>query len=151
MILDAGELSKEAFLAIQKAETENGANIFMALIVRRRNKNKFMNSCGDILGSFDTSVEIEALDDANLVKLATEYAFRREFAIDEMGLLELHRRIADMQSDSHKVLLTEVKTIVDEAINHAVRVTPANFFRVLTGRRYNSNDMIVLTQRDFEE
>ena len=39
--------------------------------------------------------------------------------------------------------------MVDEAIHHANRKTPGHFFDILFARRYDDEDMIILTEKDF--
>ena len=43
----------------------------------------------------------------------------------------------------------EVKDIVDEAIRHANRKTLGHFLDILFARRYDDEDMIILTEKDF--
>ena len=47
------------------------------------------------------------------------------------------------------VTVIEVKQIVDEAIRHANRKTIGHFFDILLARRYDDEDMIILTEKDF--
>ena len=66
-----------------------------------------------------------------------------------MGMLELHTRVEELQTSDHSVTIAEVKEIVDEAIRRANKKTVGHFFDVLLGRRYDGEDMIVLTEKDF--
>ena len=75
--------------------------------------------------------------------------YDQEYTIDELGILALHTRIADMQTSDHEVTLGEIEELVDEAIYYADRKTPAHFFDVLLGKRYDEEDMIVLREKDF--
>ena len=45
--------------------------------------------------------------------------------------------------------MTPVKQIVDEAIRHASRKTLGHFLDILLARRYDDEDMIILTEKDF--
>lgn len=94
-------------------------------------------------------MDIEALDNDSLVKFGKKYARDLEYSIDELGVLALHTRVADMQTSDHAVTVAEVKQIVDEAIRHANRKTPAHFFDILLAKRYDEEDMIVLREKDF--
>ena len=42
-----------------------------------------------------------------------------------------------------------IKEIVDEAIAHANKKTLKHFFDVLFAKRYDDEDMIILTEKDF--
>lgn len=98
---------------------------------------------------FNLRVDLEALDDQTLVKYARKYALDQEYAIDELGILALHTRIADMQTGDHEVTLAEIEELIDEAIYYADRKTPKHFFDVLFGNRYDEEDMIILREKDF--
>lgn len=149
IVQNANELRRETLNSIRRA-LEN-EEMFVVFAILRRAKQRFMHDNSDMLDSFTSVFEIEPLDDKELVDYAIKYALSREYSIDEMGMLELHRRIDEKQTNDHFVLVPEVKKLVDEAIAHAMRKTPAHFFKLLTGKRYDENDMVVLTQKDFED
>ena len=87
-------------------------------------------------------------DDA-LVAYGKKYAYDLEYGMDAMGVLALHTRIADMQTLDHAVNKGDVRAIINEAIEHADKKTPKHFFDILFGKRYDSEDMIVLREEDF--
>lgn len=111
--------------------------------------NDFLAKYADLTGAFNLRVDLEALDDQTLVKYARKYALDQEYAIDELGVLALHTRIADMQTSDHEVTLGEIEELIDEAIYYADKKTPKHFFDVLLGKRYDEEDMIVLREKDF--
>ena len=111
--------------------------------------NEYLAKCPEVEGVFNLRIDLEALDDHTLVKYAKKYALDQEYTIDELGILALHTRIADMQTSDHEVTLGEIEELVDEAIYYADRKTPAHFFDVLLGKRYDEEDMIVLREKDF--
>ena len=80
---------------------------------------------------------------------AKKYARERECSIDELGLLALHTRIADMQTSDHAVTVMEVKEIMEEAIESAERKSIGHFFEIILGKRYDEEDMIILKEKDF--
>ncbi len=99
--------------------------------------------------AFNLRIDLKAFDNKTLVEYAKTYAYDNEYSIDEFGILALHTRIADMQTSDHEVSLSEIEEIVDEAIYYADKKTPAHFFDVLFGTRYDDEDMIVLREKDF--
>ena len=108
-----------------------------------------MAKYSQLLNTFNLKLDVEALDDPTLVRYARKYALEQEYAIDELGVLALHTRIADMQTSDHEVTLAEIEELVDEAIYYADKKTPKHFFDVLLGKRYDEEDMIVLRENDF--
>ena len=111
--------------------------------------NELLKKNPEMKNAFNLRIDIEALDDQTLVKYAKKYALDQEYSIDELGVLALHTRIADMQTSDHEVTLAEIEELVDEAIYYADRKTPKHFLDILVGKRYDEEDMIVLRENDF--
>lgn len=151
IIQDAEELRKETLEGIKNVLAAPDKKMLVIMTMSHRQKHRFIMENSEALEAFTVSIDIEALDNAELVKLAKEYAYQREFAIDEMGMLALHRRIDEKQTNSHTVLLTEVKEMVDKAMEHASKKNMGHFFELLLGKRYDENDMIILGEKDFSE
>ena len=106
-------------------------------------RNEKLSQC------FTARVNIAALSNDALVAFAKKYARERECSIDELGLLALHTRIADMQTSDHAVTVMDVKEIMEEAIESAERKTIGHFFDIIFGKRYDEEDMIILKEKDF--
>lgn len=68
-----------------------------------------------------------------------------------MGVLALYNRISNIQRLDQPTTLTEVKEIVDEAIEKAEKKSLKKAFSIITSRRYTENDYILLREKDFEE
>jgi hypothetical protein len=102
-----------------------------------------------IADSFCGRVDLNGLDDDSLVEYAQRYAHKREYSIDELGVLALHTRVENMQSNDHAVTVAEMKELVDEAIDYAEKKNPKHFMDTLFGRRYDDDDMIILHEGDF--
>ncbi len=99
--------------------------------------------------AFNLRIDLKAFDDKTLVEYGKSYAYDREYVIDELGSLALHTRIAEMQTADHEVTLAEIEELVEDAIYYANKKTPAHFFDILFGKRYDEQDMIVLREKDF--
>jgi tetratricopeptide (TPR) repeat protein len=98
---------------------------------------------------FDLRIDIAALDNDGLVNYGKEYANEQEYSIDDMGVLALYTRIADMQTNEHAVTVEEVRELVDEAIRNSEKKNISHFMDVLLAKRYDDEDMIVLREKDF--
>ena len=151
IIQDADKLRKETLEGIEKALSKENKQILVIMTMSHRQKHRFIMENADYLSSFNISIDIESLDNQELVRLAKEYAYRREFSIDDMGELALYERIEEKQTNSHNVMFAEVKEIIDEAIAHATKKKVGHLFDVIVGKRYDDNDMIVLREKDFLE
>lgn len=98
---------------------------------------------------FNIRIDLMEMDNNALVAYAKNYAQALEYSIDELGTLALYTRIANSQSGNHVVTKDEVREIVDEAIWKSKKSKIKNFVDVLFSKRYDSEDMIVLKERDF--
>jgi hypothetical protein len=128
---------------------QDNLGIVIALEDSKKAMNKFLESCPDFAKCFTARMDIEALSNDALVSFAKQYAREMEYSIDSLGMLALHTRIEERQTSSHAVTIAEVREIMDAAIRHASRKTPGHFFDILLARRYDDEDMIILTEKDF--
>lgn len=145
----AASMKKAAVEKLLKALNQEGRGLIVLLEDTKAAMDEFLAAYPELLNTFNLRVDVEALDDQTLVKYARKYALEQEYAIDELGVLALHTRIADMQTSDHEVTLTEIEELVDEAIYYADKKTPKHFFDILLGKRYDEEDMIVLRENDF--
>ncbi len=149
IIESASSMKKNTVEALVKELNQEGRGLIVLLEDKKEPMEKFLSKNASLSQIFNLRVDVEALDDQTLVKYAKKYALDQEYTIDELGVLALHTRIADMQTSDHEVTLAEIEEIVDEAIYYADRKTPKHFFDVLLGKRYDEEDMIVLREKDF--
>ncbi len=149
IIESAASMKKQAVEQLLKELNQEGKGLIVLIEDTKARMNDFIEKYQDIKVPFNLRVDVEALDDQTLVKYAKKYALEQEYTIDELGVLALHTRIADMQTSDHEVTLAEIEELVDEAIYYADRKTPKHFFDVLLGKRYDEEDMIVLRENDF--
>lgn len=145
----ASSMKKQTVDQLLKELEQEGKGLIILLEDTKPKMNEFVVKNPAIKNVFNLRVDVEALDDQTLVKYARKYALEQEYTIDELGVLALHTRIADMQTSDHEVTLAEIEELVDEAIYYADRKTPKHFFDVLLGKRYDDEDMIVLRENDF--
>lgn len=99
--------------------------------------------------SFTAWMDVESLSNDTLANFGMKYARQKEYAIDDLGMLALHRRIEELQTIDHVVTVVEVKNIVDNAIRHASKKSLGHFMDILLAKRYDEEDMIILTEKDF--
>lgn len=149
IIENAAAMKKAAVTQLLKELNQEEKGLIVLLEDSKSSMNELLEKYPDLTNTFNLRVDVEALDDQTLVKYAKKYALDQEYSIDELGVLALHTRIADMQTSDHEVTLSEIEELVDEAIYYADRKTPRHFFDVLVGKRYDDEDMIVLREKDF--
>ena len=123
--------------------------IILILIDGNKKMEQFRHENEKYLGSFTAVISVRPLDDKALVAYAKDYAMSQDFSIDEFGQLALAQRIAAMQTSTHQVTLKEVRDLVDEAIGYAEKKTPHTLIEVISKRRYDENDRIIVHEKDF--
>lgn len=149
IIEGAAVMKKSSVDALVKELNQEGRGLIVLLEDKKDSIDKFLAKHTALEPIFNLRVDVEALDDQTLVKYAKKYALDQEYSIDDLGVLALHTRIAEMQTSDHEVTLAEIEELVDEAIYYADKKTPGHFFDVLLGKRYDEEDMIVLREKDF--
>ena len=149
IICKASEMNDSTANALHKALQQESQGIVIILEDTKRDIDKFLEQHEKLRECFTARMDVEALSNDTLVAFGRQYAREMEYSIDELGVLALHTRIEDMQTIDHVVTVVDVKKIVDEAIYHANRKTLKHFFDVLFARRYDDEDMIILTEKDF--
>ncbi len=129
----------------------NQENIGIIVVVEDTKKeiNKMFAKQAMLADYFDIRIDLIEMDINALVAYAKNYANALEYSIDDLGVLALYTRISNMQSGNHVVTKDEVRDIIDEAIWKSKKFKIKNFVDVLFARRYDSEDMIVLKERDF--
>lgn len=149
IICKASEMNSKTVDTMYKALQQENQGIVIILEDTRKEIDRFLEKYEKLQESFTSRMDVEALSNDTLVAFGRQYAREREYSIDELGVLALHTRIEDMQTIDHVVTVVDVKEIVDEAIAHANKKTIKHFFDVLFAKRYDDEDMIILTEKDF--
>lgn len=149
IVVDAGGMNCSTAESLVKALQTESKGIIVMLVDTKAAINSLLEVNAVLKDPFNTRIDIEALNDDALVAYGKKFAYDKEYGIDEMGVLALHTRIADMQTAEHSVTTSDVRRLVKEAIRHADKKTPKHFFDVLIGKRYDREDMIVLREEDF--
>lgn len=149
IICKASEMNSKTVDTMYKALQQENQGIVIILEDTRKEIDRFLEKYEKLQESFTSRMDVEALSNDTLVAFGRQYAREREYSIDELGVLALHTRIEDMQTIDHVVTVVDVKEIVDEAIAHANKKTLKHFFDVLFAKRYDDEDMIILTEKDF--
>lgn len=149
IIAEAGKLKPATVASVIKALEKENMGLLVLMVGTKSEIGNLLSQNGALANIFNLRVDIERLDDEALVAYAKQYAEEQEYSIDEFGILALHTRIADRQTNDHEVTLAEVRDLVDEAIEYANKKTPKHFVDILLAKRYDEEDMIILREKDF--
>ncbi len=149
IIQKATDLDAKAVDALYRALQQEHTGMVVVLEGTKKAMNAFLEENAQLQSCFTSRIDMEALSDAALVAFCKKYAREMECSIDELGVLELHRIITERQTNDHAVTLMEVKEIMDDAIESANRKTIGHFLDIVTGKRYDEEDMIIIREKDF--
>ncbi len=149
IIVEAAKLKAATVASVIKVLEKENMGLLALLVGTKAEVNELLSKNSALTNSFNLRVDIEPLDNESLVAYAKQYAEDMEYSIDEFGILALHTRIADRQTSDHEVTISEVKDLVDEAIEYANKKTPKHFMDILLAKRYDEEDMIILREKDF--
>lgn len=100
---------------------------------------------------FTEKISVPIFTNDELVLFAKSYSAELGYKIDEMAILALHNRISNIERIDQATTLTEVKDIIDEAIDREAHSGLKKAISILTARRYTDDDRIVLKEDHFRE
>ena len=149
IIEKAGSLSTDAVDKILKVLDQSAKGIIILIEDTPKNIDKLIQSNKDVEKVFNARINVPQLNNDALVEYAKQYAMEEEFSIDELGILALYTRIAELQTSDHVANVEDIEDIMEDAIYHATKKSVSHFKDVLFGKRYDDDDMIVLREKDF--
>lgn len=100
---------------------------------------------------FTEKISVPIFTNDELVLFAKSYSAELGYKIDEMAILALHNRISNIERIDQATTLTEVKDIIDEAIDREAHSGLKKAISILTAKRYTDDDRIVLKEDHFKE
>ena len=119
-------------------------------IPSEKNPQKCMSDA-EFAEKFTERISVPIFTNDELVSFALSYSSELGYKIDEMAILALHNRISNIERLDQATTLTEVKEIVDEAIDREAHGGLKKAISILTAKRYTEDDKIVLTENYFEQ
>ena len=99
---------------------------------------------------FTEKISVPIFTNDELVLFAKSYSAELGYKIDDMAVLALHNRISNIERIDQATTLTEVKEIVDEAIEREAHGGLKKAISILTAKRYTEDDRIVLSEAYFD-
>ncbi|MCM1105351.1 MAG: hypothetical protein NC355_00255 [Blautia sp.] len=150
IIEQAGELEKQTVAALAKLLKQNDSGLLVIIEDTSKGIKKLLSQDDSFAEMFTEKITVPIFTNDELVSFAKSYSKELGYEIDELAVLALYKRISSIQTLDQATTLTEVKDIVDEAIQREARGGVKKFFSILTASRYTDDDCIVLNEKDFE-
>jgi tetratricopeptide (TPR) repeat protein len=150
IIENAEELTKESVVTLSLLLEQESSGVFVILEGTSKGIRKLMASDEGFAKKFTESISVPIFTNDELVTFARSYSRELGYKIDDMAVLALYNRISNIQRLDQATTLTEVKDIVDEAIDREAHGGIKKAISILTASRYTDDDRIVLREKDFE-
>ena len=145
----AGRLRKDTIEKMKACLQSDLSTILVFLTDTEQGMNRFTERYPSLSEMFNLRVDIKDYSADELVEQAIKYAYEQEYSIETMGRLALRTRIEEMIANDDAPDTDDVRDIIDEAIDHVSRKNFKHFMDILTHKRYDEEDMIVLREDDF--
>lgn len=150
IIENAEELTRDSVVTLSLLLEQESSGLFVILEGTSKGIRKLMASDEGFARKFTESISVPIFTNDELVTFARSYSRELGYKIDDMAVLALYNRISNIQRLDQETTLTEVKDIVDEAIDREAHGGIKKAISILTASRYTDDDRIVLREKDFE-
>ena len=147
----AGEIDRETAVKLSLLLEMDTSGILVIMEDTRVGLNQAMGRDEGLAKKLTEKITIPVFTSAELVEFGKAYAHDLDYEIDNMGVLALYNRISNIQKLDRATTLTEIKEIVDEAIEKAEKKSLKKALSIITSRRYTEDDYVILREKDFEE
>jgi hypothetical protein len=151
IIEGVGDLTRETEGKLAAYLEEHPAQVFVILEGDKDALAKALGKHEGFAQKFSEQIVIPFFTNDELVEFAKTYAAENGYGIDAMAVLALYTRISSIQKLDQATTLVEVKEIVDEAIDHVEKGGLKKMIGILTSKRYDENNYVVLREKDFED
>ncbi|MFR2103720.1 MAG: tetratricopeptide repeat protein [Roseburia inulinivorans] len=150
IIEKAGDLSRETALKLSLLLEQDTSGVLVIIEDTKHGIQKALSRDDGFVAKFSEKINIPIFTSDELVSFAKSYANELGYTIDEMGVLALYNSISNIEHADRETTLTEVKEIVDKAVAHSEKGGLKKAFSIITSRRYDEDDYIILREKDFD-
>ena len=150
IIEKAGDLSRETALKLSLLLEQDTSGVLVIIEDTKHGIQKALSRDDGFAAKFSEKINIPIFTSDELVSFAKSYANELVYTIDEMGVLALYNSISNIEHADRETTLTEVKEIVDKAVAHSEKGGLKKAFSIITSRRYDEDDYIILREKDFD-
>lgn len=149
VIEKASRLKRKAIEDLCELMEGQTGELLVVLEDERKPLDRMLNEYPNFKKKFTSRIELPVFINDELVTFAQTYAKENGYKIDEMGILALYSEIDILQRDEKVVTVTDVKYIIDDAIEHANKASLKKFFKKVTGKNKDESDRVILREEDF--
>lgn len=150
IIEEAGDLSDSVAKQLAKAMEFRTDGLVIILEDEKHLLKALFDRHPELAEKFTSEVTVPIFTNDELVAFGKTYAFDEDYKIDDMATMILYNRIGEKQTSEHPVTVLDVKDIVDDAIRNSEKLGLRKLGMILSKKRYDSEDLIILYEKDFK-
>lgn len=149
IIEEAGDLDEAVVEQLSKAMEFRTDALLVVLEDEKKYLKELFEKHPDFAEKFTSEIVIPVLTNDELVEFGRTYAYEEDYTIDEEAIPTLYERISELQEVGRPVTVIDVKEIVDEAIRQSEKIGFRKLSMVLSKKRYDADDRVILYEKDF--
>ena len=151
IIENAGNMTRQTAVTLSLLLEQDASGLLVIMEDTSKGIKKALSLDEGYAKKFTAKVNVPIFTNDELVSFARSYSRELGYEIDEMAILALYNRISNIQRLDQATTLTEVKEIVDEAIERAQHGGIKKAFSFFASKRYTEDDKVILHEKDFED
>ena len=149
IIEEAGDLDDAVVEQLSKAMEFRTDALLVVLEDEKKYLKELFEKHPDFAEKFTSEIVIPVFTNDELVEFGRTYAYEEDYTIDEEAIPTLYDRISELQEAGRQVTVIDVKEIVDEAIRQSEKIGFRKLSMVLSKKRYDADDRVILYEKDF--
>ena len=150
IIENAGGIDRKTAVSLSLLMENDTSGILVILEDTRAGIERVMSKDASFAKKFTEKITIPVFTIDELVNFGKTYAREMDCVIDEVAVLAMYNRINLIQRVDHATSLTEVKEIMDEAIENAQKGGLKAIFGRIGTKKYDEEGNLILREKDFE-
>lgn len=150
IIEEAGDLAEGVILQLSKAMEFRTDGLIIILEDEKHLLKALFEKYPALAEKFTSEVTVPIFTNDELVAFGKTYAFEEDYKVDDAATMVLYNRIGELQTPECPVTVLDVKDIVDQAIKNTERFGVRKLGMILSKKRYDEDDRIILYEKDFK-
>lgn len=149
IIEEAGDLEDAVVEQLSKAMEFRTDALLVILEDEKKYLKELFDHHPDFAEKFTAQIIIPVFTNDELVAFGRTYAYDSDYKIDEGATVALYERIGEIQASGQPVTVIDVKEIIDAAIKKSEKIGSRKLGMVLSHKRYDEEDRVILYEKDF--
>lgn len=149
VIEKAGRLNRNTIEVLCNVMEGQTGELLVVLEDERKPIERIFKEFPKFKSKFTSRIDLPVFINDELVTFGQTYAKENGYKIDDMGILALYSDIDILQREEKVVTVTDVKDLIDDAIENANRPSAKKLIQNLFGKNKDESDRVILKEEDF--